>query len=333
MERRLEWRGGMGTFTFRLFLLISILFVLLLDPPDSRSSYPDRPINMIISYAPGSGADFGGKIMADRISKFLGQPMIPVYKPGGGGSLGASFTAKARPDGYTVLVGSTTPLALSPVVKKMDYGTEDFILLGGYAKGLQWMAVKRDAPWNTLKDLVAEAKKSPGKILAGTFGKLSAGDILRLLLNKQAGIGLIDVPFKSSAEEITALLAGHIQVAFISSPGAHLDSGTIRILAVAEKERVDALPNISTFSEFGYPIVISTVYSFCFPKGTPKEAVERFSDAQQKAVNQYREEIKADLKKVEQFATFLSPEETQKAYLALRETASRIVKELKIELK
>ena len=314
------------------FLLVPIL-VSLLVCSDLRAAYPERPINMVISYAPGSGADFGGKIMGDRISKFLGQPLVAVYKPGGGGSLGASFTAKAKPDGYTVLVGSTTPLALSPVAKKLDYRVEDFMFVGAYAKGLQWMAVKRDARWNTLKDLVEEAKKSPGKILAGTFGKLSAGDVLRLTLNKQAGIELTDVPFKSSAEEITALLGGHIQAAFISSPGAHLDSGTIRVLAIAEKERVDALPNIPTFSEAGYPIVISTVYSFCFPKGTPKEIVDRFSAAQQKAIQQYKEEIKADLKKVEQFATFLGPEETRKAYVDLRETASKIVKELKLEVK
>jgi tripartite-type tricarboxylate transporter receptor subunit TctC len=328
-----ERQAKTGNLTFFLPFGTLILFTLLLNGPDVWAAYPDRPINMVIAAAPGSGADFSGKIMGDRISKFLGQPLIAVYKPGGSGSLGSSFTAKAKPDGYTVLLGSTTPVALNPAVKKLDYRIEDFIFAGAFAKGLQWLAVKREARWNTLKDLVAEAKKSPNKILVATFGKLVTADVLRLVLNKQAGIHLIDVPFKSSGEEITALLGGHVQAAFISSPGAHLDSGTIRILAIAEKERVDALPNIPTFREAGYPIIISTVYSFCFPKRTPKEVFDRFCDAQQKAIQQYKEEIKTDLKKVEQFATFLSPEETRNAYVDLRETAVKFVKELKIEVK
>ena len=333
MGKRFARGRGIRFITPCLFFLLPIFLALPLNSPGSWASYPERPINMIVCYAPGSGGDFGSRIMADRMSKFLGQPIISVYKPGGGGSLGASFVAKAKPDGYTVLVGSATPLALAPVVKKLDYQIEDFILLGAYAKGLQWLVVKPEARWRTVKDLVEEAKKSPGKIMAGTFGKLSVSDILRMLLNKHAGIDLVNVPFKSSAEEITALLGGHIDVAFISSPGAHLESGTIRILAIAEKERVEALPNIPTFSEFGYPVIFTNAYTFCFPKGTPKEIVDRFFDAQQKAAKQHGEEIKADLKKVEQFAIFLSPEETQKTFIDLRETASRTVKELGIEVK
>jgi len=317
--------------SFSLFFLVACFLTLFLDFQKSWAVYPERPVNMVVCYAPGSGGDFGSRIIADRIAKYLGQPIISVYKPGGGGSLGASFAAKAKPDGYTILVGSTTPLVLAPVFKKLDYRMEDFILVGAYSKGLQWLAVRQDARWKTLKDLVDEAKKSPGKIMAGTFGKQSSSDICRLLLNKFAGIDLVNVPFKSSSEEITALLGGHIDVAFISSPGAHLESKTIRILAIAEKERVPVLPDIPTYSEYGYPVLLTGAYTLCFPKGTPQEAVDLFFTAQKKAIHQHGKEIKEDLKKVEQFGDFLTPEETQRSFLELRRTVMKIAKELGVE--
>jgi tripartite-type tricarboxylate transporter receptor subunit TctC len=167
--------------------------------------------------------------------------------------------------------------------------------------------------------------------MAGTFGKQISSDICRLLLNKFAGIDLVNVPFKSSSEEITALLGGHIDVAFISSPGPHLESKTIRILAIAEKERVPVLPDIPTYSEYGYPVLLAGAYTLCFPKGTPQEVVDRFFTAQKKAIQQHEEEIKEDLKKVEQFGTFLTPEETQRTFLELRRTVMKIAKELGVE--
>jgi tripartite-type tricarboxylate transporter receptor subunit TctC len=115
---------------------------------------------MIVPYAPASGADLGSKIMADKITEFLGQPIVSVYKPGGGGSLGAAFVAKAKPDGYTVLVGSVSPVVLSPIVKNLDYKLEDFVILGTYSKIPLWLAVKKEARWNTLKEFVEDAKRT-----------------------------------------------------------------------------------------------------------------------------------------------------------------------------
>ena len=98
----------------------------------AAEKYPSRPINMIVPYAPASGADLGSKVMAERMAEFLGQPLISIYKPGGGGSLGAAYVAKVKPDGYTVLVGSVSPIVISPIVKNMDYKLEDFLIMGTY---------------------------------------------------------------------------------------------------------------------------------------------------------------------------------------------------------
>jgi tripartite-type tricarboxylate transporter receptor subunit TctC len=299
----------------------------------AEKPYPNRPVNMIISYAPASATDLGSKVMADKISEFLGQPLISVYKPGGGGSLGAAYAAKAKPDGYTVLLASSTPLIISPIVKKMDYKMEDFILLGSYGGVPMWVVVKKDARWKTLKDFIDEVKKTPGGFKTGTYGKLTAADFVLELFNKYAGIKLVNVPFKSSGESITALLGGHIEVCILSGAAGHLDAGTVRILAAAEEERLTGLPDIPTFKELGYPIVVPTAYAFAFPKGTPQAVVDRFADAQKKAVEKYREEITEGLRKVEQWASFRSAQDTMKIYQEGYKVYFRMAQELGVVAK
>jgi tripartite-type tricarboxylate transporter receptor subunit TctC len=294
----------------------------------AEKPYPNRPINMIISYAPASGTDLGSKVMADKISEFLGQPLISVYKPGGGGSLGAAYAAKAKPDGYTVLVASSTPLIISPIVKKMDYKMEDFILLGSYAKIPIWVVVKKEARWKTLKDFVEEVKRAPGGFQTATYGKLTAADFVLERLNRYAGIKLVNVPFKSSGEAITALLGGHIEACILSGAAGHLDAGTVRILAAAEEERLDGLPEVPTFKELGYPILAPGTYAFAFPQGTPQPVVERFADAQKKAIEKYRKEITEGLRKVEQWAAFLSAQDTLKKYREGYDEYYKIAQEL-----
>jgi len=327
-----EWRMCFPVCWFCLSLGI-FLFSVNSSLSWGAEKYPTRPLNMIVPYAPASGADLGSKIMADRMAEFLGQPMISVYKPGGGGSLGAAFVAKAKPDGYTVLVGSVSPIVLSPLVKQLDYKMEDFIIAGTYSKIPLWLAVKTDARWKTLKDFVEEAKKQPGKFSVTTFGKLTAVDFLLELLNKYAGTKLVNVPYKSSGEALTAILGGHSEAAMVSGASGHLEAGTVRILAVAEEKRLEDLPDIPTFKEFGYPIVLDSPYSFCFPKGTPKPIVDIFFSAQKKAFDRYGKEIKVSLRKVEQWADFRTLEEASKRYREAEAVYSKVAKELGVAVK
>jgi tripartite-type tricarboxylate transporter receptor subunit TctC len=325
MIRRLRLDGILAAVSFSLAVLI---LALTCPAAPAAEKYPSKPINMIVPYAPASGADLGSKIMADRMAEFLGQPMISVYKPGGGGSLGAAFVAKAKPDGYTVLVGSVSPCVISPIVKQLDYKLEDFVIMGTYSKIPLWLVVKKDARWPTLKEFVAEAKKNPGKFNLGTFGKLTAVDFLLELLNKNAGIKLINLPYKSSGEALTALLGGHTEGAMVSGASGHLEAGTVRVLAVAEEKRLDGLPDVPTFKDFGYPIVLDSPYSFCFPKGTPKEIVEVFYGAQKKAYEKYGNEIKTSLRKVEQWVEVRTIEDAQKRYREANEIYFKVAKEL-----
>jgi tripartite-type tricarboxylate transporter receptor subunit TctC len=333
---RLECKAKARRCGIRGFVFVLALALLAAGSGLSAAAekpYPNKPINMVVPYAPASGADLGSKVMADKMSEFLGQPIISVYKPGGGGSLGAAFVAKSKPDGYTVLVGSVSPVVLSPIVKELDYKLEDFALIGTYSKIPLWLVVKADSRWKTLKDFVDDARKNPGKFSITTFGKLTAVDFLLELLNKHAGIKMVNVPYKSTGEALTALLGGHGEGAMVSGASGHLEAGTVRVLAVADEKRLDGLPNVPTFKESGFPIVVTSHYAFCFPKATPKSVIDRFAEAQKKAVEKYRKEITTGLRKVEQWAEFNSVEDTRRIYKEADEIYARLAKELGVSVR
>jgi tripartite-type tricarboxylate transporter receptor subunit TctC len=328
--KRKKKTGRVSTCLFLLFFLTGFIA----SPSwSAEKSYPDRPINMIVPYAPGGAADLGSKVVAEKIAEFLGQPFISVYKPGGGGSLGAAFVAKAKADGYTVLVGSSTPLVLSPIVKKMDYKLDDFIPIGIYGKTPLWLAMKADTRWKALKDFVEEAKKSPGRLMVSSYGKLTAAHFVIEAFSKQANIQLNHVPFKSTPEALTAVLGGHADVACVTGAGGLLESGSVKILAVAAEQRLEGLPDVPTFKESGYPIVLSATYSLSFPKGTPKEIVDKVYHAQKKAFERYPKEIRESLKKVELWVEFLSPEDTIKQWKKEYELIYKIAEELGVVAK
>lgn len=332
MERGMHKVERRGFRLFLGFLVVALVFAHAYQGA-AAEKYPARPVNMIVSYAPASGTDLGSKVMADKMAEFLGQPLISVYKPGGGGSLGAAFAAKAKPDGYTVLVASASPLIVSPIVKKMEYKMEDFILVGSYSKIPIWVVVKKDARWKGLKEFMEEVKKTPGGFSTGTYGKLTVADFVLELFNKHAGLKLVNVPFKSSGESMTALLGGHVEACIVSGAAGHLDAGNVRILAAAEDERLEGLPDVPTFKEFGYPIVAPGLYTFAFPKGTPQAIVDRFADAQKKAVEKYKKEISQGFRRVEQWADFRSAQDTVKAYRQTYELYYKVAQELGVVAK
>ena len=300
----------------RIYVFVSIAFLLccLPSPVWAADVYPNRPINMIVPFAPGGGADLGSKVMADKISPFLGQPILSIYKPGGSGSLGASLVAKAKPDGYTLLVGSLSPLLMAPIVKKLDYQLEDFVFIALFGKGPIWLAVRTNAKWKDLRDFIRDAKASPGSLNVGSYGSLSVGHLMLEDLSKQAKIKVNHVPFKSSGEAMTALLGGHVDAAMLMNASGQYESGEIRILAAAVDEKLDGLPEVPIFKDFGFNIVSNQWVGLCAPKATPKPIVDKLYDAHKKAFERYPKELKESLRKVEYWTYFFGPEESMKKY-------------------
>ena len=151
-----------------LLYLFLAFFLLILPSWAADRPYPEKPINMVVPWGAGGTGDMSSRLVADKIAEFLGQPIISVYKPGGGGTLGAGFVAKAKPDGYTILAASSSPILLAPILKKLDYKPDDFIPVGVFSKSCNWLAVKADSRWKTFRDFVEEEKKSPGKLKIGS---------------------------------------------------------------------------------------------------------------------------------------------------------------------
>ena len=326
MEKRRGMKKGLKGIQGGIFFLF-LAFSLLSVP--AWAAYPEKPIKVIVPWAAGSTGDLGPREMADRMGEFLGQPLVVDNKPGAGGILGSSFASKAKPDGYTVLAASSSPLLLAPILKKADYGMDDFIHAMVIGKTLNWLAVLPGARWRTLKEFVDEEKKSPGKLKISSYGKQTPGEFIIDLVSKFEGIKLTLIPYKSGADALAPLLGGHVDAAIVPGTAGMLESGSIRMLAVAEENRLPDYPQIPTFKELGYPIVTpSGRYWFCFPKGTPKEIVEKFSRAQEDAGKKYRKEITERLRKIEMWAEFPTREETLVRLKKDAEMYSVVVKEL-----
>jgi tripartite-type tricarboxylate transporter receptor subunit TctC len=302
-------RKGFGV---RLFASVALL-LFVMSAVGAADQYPVRRINMVVGFAPGGASDLGSKIISDKIPEFLGQPLTPVYKPGGGGTLSASFVAKSKPDGYTMLV-MVSFMNLPPEAKSLDYRLDDFILTGMWGRAPYFIIVKADSRWKSLQDLVEEARSNPGKLSFGTTGTTAGGYFVYSLLAKHAGIKLTYVPFKSCGEVMTALLGGHIDAYFCVGAGGATESALTRTLACAEDRRLEGLADVPTLTELGWPAKFSTWYTFAFPKGTPKEVVAKFARAQKKALETYSEEISDSLRRVDMWPIVMDPEATVKEF-------------------
>ena len=227
--------------------------------------FPDRPINLVVSHGTRAGSWIRkGRLSGIGWGRFWGSPSSGCTNPAGAGCWRASFVAKAKPDGYTLFTGTSSNLVLPPVLKKLDYGLKDFVPLGIYCKGVVHVFVKKDAPWKTLQEFVEEAKKRPLKV--SSYGKNSHAEAVIEALSKQAGITLAHVPYKSCGEAVTALLGGHVDADFCTWAIGQVDSGAVRVLAVADYERVETLSGGAHGQRVGYPVALPLWYSLLAPR-------------------------------------------------------------------
>ena len=314
-------------FTF-LLVTLSVSQTLAAEEP-----YPNRPINIVINYAPGGVMDTHAKILGDRLGELLGQPLVKVHKAGGGGTLGASFAARAKPDGYTLFTGTSVSLIYSPIVKKVDYTWEDFIPLGIYAKGAVRLYVKSDSSYKTLQDFIDDAKKRPGQVKVSSYGRMTHADFVIEVFSRQAGLKLAHIPYKSTQEGATALLGGHVDGAFIASSMGQLETGAFKILAVADHERSKFLPEVKTFKELGYPIALPILYSLCVSSKAPKRAVDALSKGMQGVYKRYGKEVEDALIRLEFLPYFLDSRKSIEEFKKDYELTYAIAKELNMVAK
>jgi len=299
----------------------------------TEKDYPNKMITLINPYAPGGGIDFAYRGIVDILPEYLGQKIVVSHKPGAVGSIGTAAAAKAKPDGYTLLAGSTSHVNLVPATRKVPYTPADFVSVGTFAKAISVLSVEKDAPWKTLAEFVADAKKNPGKYKFSTIGLMSAHHFCMELFMRSAGIQMVHIPYNSDTLAITATLGGHSHVCqtTVQPTLPHLQSGALRALAVSDVTRYPYLPDVPTFKELGYNVEMIIWFGMLAPKGTPKEVIDRLYAAQKKAFDENK--LQPIIEKIGMIPFLTSPQEMDRIVQENHERFTRIAKEANLEVK
>lgn len=260
------------------YLLALLGAVLLSGAAWAQQSYPDRPVRLVIPYPPAGTSDNLGRLVAEKLRAALGQPVVAENKPGGTSSLGADLVAQAKPDGYTLLLGPMTAFSVLPHLRKLPYDpVESFEPISMVAQYLAIITVRSDLPVKTYPELVAHAKKQPGKLTYGSAGVASFGNMAGESIKLREKIDILHVPFKGSGDLIGALLGGQIDL-FIDGVGLGLaKSGKARPIAIFGDVRHPDLPDVPSLTEVvGAKTALPTTWWGIFaPKGTPAAIVQR----------------------------------------------------------
>jgi len=239
-----------------LALLFTIATIATGAPAIAQDSYPNRPVKLIAPQTPGGGVDLVARIIADRLRVAMGQPFIIDNEAGAGGAIAARMTSRAKPDGYTLMIGYVATHATNPAVKtRLGYdAVKDFTPIAMLGGTPNLLVVARAVPVDTLQQFVAYAKANPGKVDYGTSGVGTLNHLLMEQFKRASGVPSMAVPYRSIGQAFTDAMGGQIQVIFPGLAAAlpHVRSGAFKPLAVTGDKRQPLLPDVPTFKELGY---------------------------------------------------------------------------------
>ena len=264
--------------------IILIAATTVVPTVHAADTYPSRPIRLIVPYAPGGGTDIVGRVLGEKLSASLGQPIVVDNRGGAGGVLGTEIVAKAVPDGYTLLLVPTSHVINPSIYAKLPYDTaKDFAPITMVASAPILMAVNPRVPAETVHSFVEAAKANPKAI--GNYGSAGVGTVFHLtgqLFNQLSGLSLQHVPYRGGGPTVTALLAGEVPLAFetMLSLQPHVRAGSLRALAITSTRRSTTMPEIPTTADAGFPeLVAENSYALFAPAKTPVPILTRLQDA------------------------------------------------------
>ncbi|HTP99140.1 MAG TPA: tripartite tricarboxylate transporter substrate binding protein [Casimicrobiaceae bacterium] len=260
---------------------ITVLLLAAAAFPAWAQSWPDKPIRFVMSAPAGSSIDVVGRAIADKLKDRLGQPVLVENKPAAGGVVAVGETAKAAPDGYTMVLAFNGPLSITPLLQKTQYDVQkDLAPVITTTSQPNVLAVNAQVPAKTVKDLVAYAKANPGKLNYASVGPGSSSHLNGELLKSLAGVDIVHIPFNGSPPAVTATIQGETQMIFaVMQPlQAQVRAGKLHALAVTSAKRFPLLPDLPTIAESGYPNFVSLAWNgVLVPAGTPKPVIARLN--------------------------------------------------------
>ena len=270
-------------------LLAAFLLALVAGTAAAQGSYPNRPIRVLVGYTPGGATDIVARLVAGKMQEILGQPIVVENKPGAGSNIASEMVVNSAPDGYTLLVGSIANATNMVVYKKLRYDTlRDLAPITQLMSAPSVLAVHPSFAAKNLQELIAQAKKNPGKYAFSSSGPGGSPHLAGEMLKMRAGIDLIHVPYKGASPALNDLLGGQVQMGFQTALSAvpHFQAGQLRVIAVASNKRLAQLPDAPTMAEAGLPnFEVSSWNGLFAPAKTPPEILARLHDAAVKALN------------------------------------------------
>jgi tripartite-type tricarboxylate transporter receptor subunit TctC len=310
--------------------IFAILFVLSLIGalPIHAADFPTKEVQIIIPWAAGGATDLIFRALAATTGKYFGKAVVVVNRPGGGGAVGYTEAAQAKPDGYT-LVSAVTPLTILPHQVTTAFTYKNFDAIINVVSDPSMFLVRSDAPWKSLKEFLDYAKKNPDMITVGNSGAGGGVHLVALAFERAAGVKFNHIPFSGGGPSVTALLGGHINAVSVSPPEGieHVKAGKLKIIALFAEKRFEMFPDVPTVKEQGIDFLMGMWRGLVAPKGTPPDAIKKLHDAFKQGMDD--PVFKKNAKDMAVNLSYLGPEAFEKLLAHDHEFFGKLIKEMK----
>ena len=279
--------GSAGASPRRVLLRAAVAAAALAAGPSPAraQAWPSRPVRLVVPFPPGGNADLIGRWVGERLQAALGQTVVVENRAGAGGTIGATAVAQAPGDGYTLLLGATALVAITHHLRRIPYDPQaDLVPVCSVSGAYSIVAARKDLPASDMTELVALARREPGKLSFGSAGPATSTHLSGEIVHANAGVRIVHVPYKGSAEALADLVGGRIDLIYDPVALPQIRAGNLKALAVTSESRHPELPAVRTLAEQGLPTPRGTWFGVFAPRGTPREVVERVAGALRQAL-------------------------------------------------
>jgi tripartite-type tricarboxylate transporter receptor subunit TctC len=265
---------------YGLFALLGLAAASLLPGVATAQAWPSKPVTLVVGYAAGGGVDQIARIVAEKLPALIGQPVVVENRPSVGAVVGSAYVAKAKPDGYTLMMGAPGPVIFNHALGgNLPYGPNDFTPISWVSNSPLVLLVNASNPAKTVQELAAQARANPDK--ANYAASSASFQLITELFNRRIGAKFTHIPYKGANESVMAVMTGDVTMALADAGPASvgLQSGKVRALAVTTGERLKQLPQVPTLSELGIDLKVSLWIGLLAPAGTPADIVKKLEEA------------------------------------------------------